>query len=302
MGQRRPPRYPGQHRQQNAQPQLPHDPLYDGRVQPWDAERPIDLQAARALIDAAFPSLAGLPLRPFGEGWDNSAFLAGDWVFRFPRRKIAVPLLERECDHLPHLQQLPLKVPNPELVGRSPDGWPFAGYRCLPGHPAVGVGEEIRRRAAAPLGAFVRALHATPPPAGMVGDTLGRLDVAAKAPRLQQAGLSHLIPPPPGERPRVLCHGDLYSRHLLIDEGGLCGVIDWGDLHLGDPAVDLMVMWSFLPADARADFLSAYGAVDDEMLRLARFRAVFHSLALRDYAVDHGDPLLVAEAERALRE
>ena len=46
-------------------------------------------------------------------------------------------------------------------------------------------------------------------------------------------------------------HGDLYARHLLLDETRLpSGVIDWGDVHLGDPALDLSVAISFLPPAA----------------------------------------------------
>lgn len=59
---------------------------------------------------------------------------------------------------------------------------------------------------------------------------------------------------PRWEGPPTTLHGDLYARHLLVDRGRLIGVIDWGDLMAGDPAVDLTVAVTFLPRAARASF------------------------------------------------
>jgi aminoglycoside phosphotransferase (APT) family kinase protein len=107
-----------------------------------------------------------------------------------------------------------------------------------------------------------------------------------------------------GRRPAraaALVHGDLHARHLLIDDGGgLCGVIDRGDVHLGDPATDLAVTHAFLPPPARAAFLAAYGPVDEGTRALARFRAVSHSALVVLYAHDAGDEHLLAEGLRAL--
>jgi aminoglycoside phosphotransferase (APT) family kinase protein len=58
----------------------------------------------------------------------------------------------------------------------------------------------------------------------------------------------------------VICHGDLHVRHLLVDrDGSVTGVIDWGDLCLADPAVDLSIAYFAFAGRARADLLSAYG-------------------------------------------
>ena len=73
-------------------------------------------------------------------GWDNTAFVVNDeWVFRFPRREIAVALIERESRLLPRIaDELPLPVPRPDLVGAAEPRfpWPFSGYRALPGGDA----------------------------------------------------------------------------------------------------------------------------------------------------------------------
>lgn len=93
-----------------------------------------------------------------------------------------------------------------------------------------------------------------------------------------------------------LVHGDLYARHVLLDDKlTACGVIDWGDAHLGDPALDLSIAFAFLPKPARAGFFAAYGNVDEGTLRRARFRAFLSGAALVHYGASVGDaPLLRA--------
>src|ERR1043165_9212374 len=72
--------------------------------QAWDAERVVDAVAASELIERQFPALAPARVEPLGAGWDNPAFTGnGDFVFRSPRRQVAVPFLEAECRILPGL-------------------------------------------------------------------------------------------------------------------------------------------------------------------------------------------------------
>ena len=76
-------------------------------------------------------ALSGHAIAPLGAGWDNTAYLVNDtWVFRFPRRSIAVELLRNEAALLPALApRLPLPIPQPCYLG-EPDGrypWCFAG-------------------------------------------------------------------------------------------------------------------------------------------------------------------------------
>ena len=79
-------------------------------------------------------------------------------------------------------------------------------------------------------------------------------------------------------------HGDLYARHLLLDENKqLCGVIDWGDTHKGDPALDLGIAFSLLPKAARSPFRQAYGNIDEASWARARFHALHYALALLLY-------------------
>jgi aminoglycoside phosphotransferase (APT) family kinase protein len=280
----------------------------------WTAQRAISIELAAALIDTQFPQLAPARLVALASGWDNSGFIVnGTWMFRFPRREIAVPLLARECALLPWLgPRLPLAIPDPTHAGHGDNAypWPFAGYRLLPGRPAwePGLDDDARSRAAVPLGSFLKALHAVDPDEarrhGAGDDELGRLDLERRSAQITE-GLEHLAglglvadPAPlfeivadvprdwkPGDR--ALVHGDLHGGNLLVDESAIpCGVVDWGDVHLGDPAIDLAVCWSYLPVSAHAAFRAAYGPIDEAAWRVARFKALHHAVILLAWGHD----------------
>src|SRR5262249_41628574 len=144
------------------------------------------------------------------------------------------------------------------------------------------LNDEQRRRIARPLAHFLRALHAIDP--NLVGaplENLGRLDLKKRRPQLErrlaeavtleliedaEPWLQALHDTPSDYAPqnKTLVQGDLYSRHILVDhEGMLSGVIDWGDIHVGDVAVDLAIAHSFLLADARQEFRAEYGLIDE---------------------------------------
>src|SRR5262245_40787276 len=100
---------------------------------PWKADWVVTQELAKSLIEASCPSLMPASVREFAAGWDNSVFLVNDsFVFRFPRRRIAAPLIETEVRLLPWLAgQLPLPIPNPCFVGALSSEYPYrcAGYR-----------------------------------------------------------------------------------------------------------------------------------------------------------------------------
>jgi aminoglycoside phosphotransferase (APT) family kinase protein len=294
-------------------------------IDPWTAEREVTPALALSLVREQFPALDARRAEPFGSGWDNTAFLVdGELVFRFPRKASTVALLQLESRVLPHLAgRLPLPVPEPRWIGRPTERfpWPFAGYRRLPGVPgdAAVLSEEERAAAAEPLGRFLAALHATPAeglelPPDLIGRTafarrgrelVGRLEhlrergvIGDPAPWLRL--FEGELPAPP---PRTtVVHGDLYVRHLLVDDARrVAGVIDWGDLHAGDPGTDLTIAYSFLPPRARDAFFRAYGPADERMRRVARLRAAFHAPALAWFADSIGDPVLLRESVTSMR-
>jgi len=296
---------------------------------PWAAEVEVGPALAVALIESQCPSLAPVQLTPIGEGWDNTAYLVnGEWVFRFPRRTIAVSLLETEGRVLPALaSRLPYPIPTPVWFGR-PDAtykWPFLGYRRLDGHVVsdVDLDDDARAALAAPLARFLRALHDVPlveaQAWGVPPDAFGYLD-AGRLQRIARPALADLVARGtiadarpwldlleagvavlPLDTALTVVHGDFYSRHILVDAGGgMTGVIDFGDLHLDHPAVDLSVVWTVLPPRARPAFFAIYGEVDDRTRAAARLRGLTSGLAQEAYGRDVGDVRIEREGIRTL--
>lgn len=291
---------------------------------PWIGEIDITSERASELIRAQFPSLPARDVSLLGRGWDNVAVLVDEeLVFRFPIKAESARLIDTETRALPSLApRLPLPVPVPEWIGTPTISypWTFAGYRRISGRPACGARYPVAARiAAAPvLGHFLAQLHAIrTTDFDLPGDVYERRDFARRRPALierletiRSSGLIHTPDPwlrlfdsfEPGPQVRhSIVHGDVYARHILIDDAGLpAGIIDWGDIHVGDPAIDLMVMYGFLPAAARPAFERAYGAIHDGERRTARLRAAFHAVAVTWYGIEKPDADLAEEGRRAL--
>lgn len=235
---------------------------------PWQrADVDVTDDLVRALLSAQAPGV-GEPVF-LHEGWDSRAFLVGGtWIFRFPKRAACAERLRCEIALLPRLAPLllPVAIPGFEHIGHPALGYPypFVGYRKLPGEPIVFRSDEAPLQAgaiAAQVGRLCGALHAFPrqeaATAGIVArdwyadlsalaaNAAERLrSVAAQVPTVAQEHLNMVLTDVPAGYggPPVLCHADLAPEHLLVDEAGerLLGLIDFGDLLLGDPAVDLV--------------------------------------------------------------
>ena len=289
----------------------------------WDAELTVDEGLARRLLEEQFPDLASLPIVPLGAGWDNTVYTVGqDWVFRFPRREVVLPGFRLEIDFLPKLAPLlPFAIPVPERIGEPSDAfpWPFFGALKLPGVELGDAPETDRETLAVDLARFLTTLHrdeavqavGRPLPENWtrradmklrvpyVLDKLAELDALWRAPARVRALLedARSLPPP---RPKAVCHGDFHFRHVLVEDGRMRGVIDWIDLCRGEPALDLQIVWSVLPTDARPAFFAEYGDVDEETLLRARVIAFHLAAALLDYGHQEGLPALEREALASL--
>jgi len=282
-------------------------------VRAWDAEILVDEELARRLIGSQFPEVELRSLHHLAEGWDNTVFVAnGEVAFRFPRRAIAAPLIEREVELLPLLAPLlPLPIPVPTHVARATDEfpWPFFGAQLVPGRE-VAEADVDPLKLGAQLGAFLRALHDVELEFTLPDDPMGRADMSIRVPKAREE-LSELgslsdevesvldaaldLPTPEAT---VVAHGDLHLRHALVGrDGGLSGVIDWGDVCRADPSVDMSLYWSLLSDAGREAFLAAYGPVTDEQLLRARVLALNLCAMIATYARHQRAPRL----ERAAR-
>ena len=278
----------------------------------WEAEVTIDEELVRELLVDQFPDLDASSARPLAEGWDNAVWVvAGRWAFRFPRREVAIPGVVRELEVLPRLARLlPVPIPVPAFVGR-PSGrypWPWFGCSLLPGHePAdADLTDDERVELGTSLGRFLRVLHATatrtavdldgelPVDPNRRADMPARVEIARgwlaelerfglwRPPAVVESLFEAALELRPAEAEAVV-HGDLHVRHVLVDDGALSGVIDWGDVCRADPAVDLSLAWSLLPPAGREAFVREYGPVGEEQALRAQVLAVSLCAALVVY-------------------
>ena len=289
----------------------------------WDAERTVDAELARRLLQEQFPDLASLPIALLGSGWDNTVFtVGGEWIFRFPRREVVLPGFRLEIEYLPRLAPLlPVPIPVPERIGEPSEAfpWPFFGARMLPGVELCEAPETPRGRLAVELARFLRTLHGAE-----LMETVGselpenwtrRADMERRVPYVLEKldeldelwhAPAHVRPlvesartlPPP--EPKAVCHGDLHFRHVLIENGRMSGVIDWIDLCRGEPALDLQLVWMALPPAAREAFYAEYGDVDDATLLRARVVSFHLGLALLEFGHVEGIDWLAREARASL--
>lgn len=244
-----------------------------------DAEVTIDAALVQRLIAAQCPQWAHLPVRPVVPGgWDNRTFHLGDGMtVRLPSAAAYVGQVEKEHHWLPRLApQLPLPIPVPLAMGRPGEGypWPWSVYRWLDGEITAAERVPDLPRFAADLAGFLVALQradaAGGPPPGRhnffrgaspsvydaetrqaLAALDGQIDTGAAA-AVWQAALAATWDGQP-----VWFHGDIAVGNLLVRDGRLAAVIDFGTSGVGDPACDLAITWTFLTGDGREAFRRA---------------------------------------------
>jgi aminoglycoside phosphotransferase (APT) family kinase protein len=290
----------------------------------------------RSLVLAHHADLAELPLAEGVAGWDNVTFRLGDRLaVRLPRRRAAAELIEHEQRWLPVLApRLGLAVPVPVRTGPPTADYPFR-WSIVPwfdGDP--GDLAPPAPTQATVVGRFLRALHTAAPPeapvnpyrgiplaerlpgiddrlaaivdarvgaavlrrrgAGVVGGLLRSIDTAALHELARAAAAA------PRNRTPVWLHGDLHPRNLVVRDGRIVAVLDWGDVTAGDPATDLASAWMLFDGPGRAALRTAYGRADDDAVWLrARGWAVLFGAALLATGL-HDDDRSVVTGSRTL--
>jgi aminoglycoside phosphotransferase (APT) family kinase protein len=298
-----------------------------GNSHPWDADWEVSDELVQVLIYSQFSQLASMPIRRIGQGYDNMVYLVGEtFVFRFPRRKIAIQLLRMEGKMLPKLEDF-ITVPysKPLFYGVGNDDYPapFLGYTYLSGSFPLGLTDYQRASSASTLAQFLVNLHTFPIKVALENNVLydsrDILNITLRkekmlrfmtvlTPHLQDEEIRKLFAylhqlKTDNVKPRdVFLHGDLHFKNIIVNEASqVSGIIDWGDMNIGHPACDLSIGYSFLPSYVRQSFFEEYGEVDEETKNLARLIAIYIPMLLLMQAIDNKDDIIANEAKASIK-
>jgi len=291
----------------------------------------VDVPLVQRLVGTQFPQWADLPIRAVdNDGWDNWTFHLGDRMkVRLPSAMGYSEQAEKEARWLPKLApRLPLPVPVPVGIGQAAEGYPcsWSIYEWLEGEPTRREAVDDPVQFGWDLAKFLIALQRIdttggPPPGqhnffrgadvmSVYGDEARQsvdkladvIDASAAHEVLDAAEAAVIVEQP------VWIHGDIAVGNLLVRDGRLGAVIDFGGCAVGDPACDLVITWVFLEGAGRDAFRLSVPA-DEAMWARARGWALWKAaLVLANNSVinpNENSPRSVIEAviaeHRALR-
>jgi aminoglycoside phosphotransferase (APT) family kinase protein len=239
----------------------------------------IDADLVARLIASQFPQWADLAVTPVErDGWDNSTFRLGpEMSVRMPTRAQDALSVDKEQRWLPLLARgLPLPIPRPLARGEPGLGFPrpWSVYSWLPGDTLEVAPVQDDDQLARDLGNWLSALYkidATGGPSPGVhnwgrGGPIEVYDADARkafsaleglidtdrARAVMDAAVAATWPGPP-----VWFHGDVAAGNLLVEQGRLSAVIDFGTCGVGDPACDCVIAWTHFGESSRALFKAA---------------------------------------------
>ncbi len=233
-------------------------------------------EVVRKMLDEQFPEWRDLSVRRVEQdGWDNNTFRLGNELkVRLPSAAGYVPQVEKEFNWLPKLaKHLPVAVPEPVALGKATADYPYpwSVYRWIEGETASAHSVRDMNEFARDLAAFLHALWAADTAgAPEAGDHNchrgGDLSVYDEETRFCLSGVTDLIDADAAlmiweralqtkwTKPAVWVQGDLSTGNILIQNGQLSAVIDFGLCTVGDPACDLVIVWKFFSGVNREIF------------------------------------------------
>lgn len=275
----------------------------------------LSIELVRDLLHAQHPDVSQLPITEAASGWDNGIFRLGQrMAVRLPRRAAAATLLENEQRWLPLLQdRLPLPVPTPLRFG-LPQGrypWRWSVTPWIRGETADRSPPD--RNQATVFAGFLDALH-THPPVDAPRNAYRGVPLAQRHARFVRCTAAlgargytlddrllqlwaDAVERPVDASPTWI-HGDLHAHNVLVAQGRIAGVIDWGDVAQGDRATDLAAVWMLFPdTDSREAVMATCKSVSADTWQRARGWALLLALVV----LEAHDPALIEPAERTLQ-
>lgn len=250
----------------------------------------INKELVQNLISRQFPEYDGLPIGPVEEqGHDNRTFRLGEELtVRLPSAKAYSDHVYLEWEHLPRLQKmLNFPISAPIALGQPDDCFPFPWTvgRWIPGQTVTHENVRDETRLAKELSDWLRQLQAADPSNTPLAGAHnfyrgGELSVYHRETLEALERLKTVLPPEDIGRYRMIwedalstryagspvwVHGDVAVGNLLVRDGRLAALIDFGTFAAGDPACDYVMAWTFFDRFARQVFLE--GLPEDMILR-----------------------------------
>ncbi len=270
-----------------------------------DAEIDTDPDLVRALLREQHPDLADEPLNLLGSGWDNDTYRLGqDLAVRLPRRELAAELILVEQKWLPVVAaRIEVRTSAPVRVGRPNASYPWH-WSVVPWIPGESADlQPLALSEASRLAHILRSLHIDAPSEAPFNprrgvplvereevlqpqlDALDHLD-SARVDQLRTIWRNGVNAP--AARHTVWIHGDLHPRNVVVREGRLAALIDWGDMTAGDRANDLACAWMlWTSGEARAEFFRVYGAAPPAISRARAWAIFFGAILSRSGEAGH---------------
>ena len=282
-----------------------------------------DATLVRQLLAAQFPQWADLPIKRVElDGWDNRTFrLGNDMAVRLPSAEAYAAQVDKEHRWLPRLAPLlPLPIPVPLAMGMPAESfpWHWSVYRWLDGEVATIGSIDDLPLFATTLGRFLDVLqHIDPadgPPPGrhnffrggplttydaQTRDTIAALHGKIDTDAVTAAWEIDLNAPVWDQQP-VWIHGDIDPGNLLVVDGRLSAVIDWGGLAVGDPCYELQPAWNLFRGESRDAYRKGL-AFNDATWRRGRGFALSTAIVALPYYLNT-NPVIVKMARYMIDE
>jgi aminoglycoside phosphotransferase (APT) family kinase protein len=252
------------------------------------ADKPeISLSLVNELVVEQFPQWAHLRITTikFG-GIDNKTYRLGDeMLIRLPSAEGYAGQVQKEQEWLPKIApHLTTQIPEPIAMGISSKQYPWnwSIYKWIEGGSAntLHIDNHQLLEIAKKLAQFLRELQkidTTGGPAGglhnyyrgahpsvydvetrsAISKLQGLID-ADKATAIWEKAINSKWHKQP-----VWIHGDVASGNILVNQGELAAVIDFGCMGIGDPACDLVIAWTLLKNESRKIFKEEVGLDTD---------------------------------------
>lgn len=236
----------------------------------------IDVSLVKHLIATQFPEWANLEIKPVkNSGWDNKTFHLGSHMsVRLPSHDSYSGQVKKEQYWLPRLApHLPLPIAMPLAMGKPSTEYPlhWSIYKWLDGNTASVDRITSLSQFAKSLAEFLSALQQCDSTGGPVAGEHnfyrgGNLAVYDEETRQAIANIKdrtytellkeiwNLAIASTWQESPVWVHGDVAIGNLLVNNGKLSAVIDFGQLGIGDPACDLAIAWTFFTEKSRNEF------------------------------------------------